>query len=86
MEHLDIASNKSDTYAMWEKRKIDEKTDIDFCEKQLLKGKIDQSRENDRIESNIALQNQFAAIIVIIVQFILLVFIVFMQSKRTIDK
>jgi len=81
IDHLDIAYNKVDTYIMWEKQKIDKRTDIDFCEKQLLKNDLDCRRKNDRIESEIAFQAQAFAFIIIIIQLILLVFIFMMQSK-----
>lgn len=78
---MDIASNKTDWYAMDSKRKIDERIDIDFCEKQILKDRIDQSRNNARIESNMAFETQVFAFIIIIVQLVLLVFIIMMPSK-----
>lgn len=81
IDHLDIASNKTDWYAMDSKRKIDERTDIDFCEKQILKDRIDQSRNNSRIQSNMAFETQVFAFIIIIIQLILLVFIFMMPSK-----
>ena len=86
LDHLDIPSNKNDTYATWEKQKIDKRTDIDFCEKQVLKSKVDQNRKNDRRESEIAIQAQSVAFIVIIVQLILLVFIAIMPIKISVDK
>ena len=86
IDHLDIASNKTDWYAMDGKRKIDERTDIDFCEKQVLKSEIDCSRKNDRRESEIAFHAQSVAFIIIIVQLILLVFIAFMPQKLILDK
>jgi len=81
IDHLDIASNKTDWYAMDSKRKIDERIDIDFCEKQILKDRIDQSRNNYIIESNMAFETQVFAFIIIIVQLVLLVFIIMMPSK-----
>ncbi|UUV20481.1 hypothetical protein [Paenimyroides aestuarii] len=81
IDHLDIASNKIDSYIIWEKKKIDERIDIDFCEKQLLKNNLDCRRKNDRIESEIAFQTQFFALIIIIIQLILLVFILMSPTK-----
>lgn len=82
LDNLDIASNKTDTWIIWEKQKIDERTDIDFCKKQVLKSELDCRRKNDRIESGIAFQAQSVAFIVIIVQLILLVFIAFIPKKQ----
>lgn len=81
LDHLDIASNKTDTYIMWEKQKIDDRTDIDLCEKKVLKSELDCRRKNDQIESNIAFQAQVFAFIIIIVQLVLLVFIFIIPSK-----
>lgn len=81
IDHLDIAYNKTDWYAMDSKRKIDERIDIDFCEKQILKDRIDQSRNNARIESNMAFETQVFAFIIIIIQLILLVFIFMIPNK-----
>lgn len=81
IDRLDIAYNKTDWYAMDSKRKIDERIDIDFCEKQILKARIDQSRNNARIESNMAFETQVFAFIIIIIQLILLVFIFMIPNK-----
>ena len=81
IDHLDIASNKTDWYAMDSKRKIDERIDIDFCEKQVAKAKIDQTRANDKIESNIAFQAQAFAFVIIIIQFVLIIFIIMIPRK-----
>lgn len=81
IDHLDIASNKTDWYTMDSKRKIDERIDIDFFEKQILKDRIYQSRNNSRIQSNMAFETQVFAFIIIIVQLVLLVFIIIMPSK-----
>ncbi|MDY3352360.1 hypothetical protein PG357_10250 [Riemerella anatipestifer] len=78
---LDIASNKADTWVMWEKQEVDERTDIDFCKKQVLKSELDCRRRNDRIKSDIALQTLHTAIFIIIIQLILLVFIALMPKK-----
>jgi|SRR5690606_25763331 len=81
IDHLDIAYNKTDWYAMDSKRKIDDRIDIDFCEKQILKDRIDQRRNNARIESEIAFQAQAFASIIIIIQLVLLVFIFMIPNK-----
>ncbi|KAA5535882.1 hypothetical protein [Paenimyroides baculatum] len=81
IDYLDIASNKTDWYTMDSKRKIDERIDIDFFEKQILKDRIYQSRNNSRIQSNMAFETQVFAFIIIIVQLVLLVFIIMMPSK-----
>lgn len=86
LDHLDLASNKIETYNKWEKQKIDKRTDIDFCEKQVLKSELDCRRKNDRIESDIAFQAQSVAFVVIVVQLILLVFIFLMPRKPLLEK
>lgn len=83
---LDIASNKADTWVMWEKQEVDERTDIDFCKKQVLKSELDCRRRNDRIKSDIALQTLHTAIFIIIIQLILLVFIALMPKKLNSNK
>lgn len=67
---------------MWEKQKIDKRTDIDFCEKQVLKAKIEQSRKNDIIESNIAFEAQSIAFTLIVIQLILLILIFLMPDRQ----
>ncbi len=76
IDNLDIPSNKNDQIAMWEKQRINKRTDIDLCEKQVLKKVIDLERKNKREQSNIAFQIQFVSFSVIVIQLILIVFIV----------
>ncbi len=72
LEFLDIPSNKNDWYAMHSKRKIQERTDIDECEKKILINNIDKDREYKKRYSGIAFQTQIIAFIVIVIQLILL--------------
>ncbi|MDR6969541.1 uncharacterized protein YxeA [Flavobacterium arsenatis] len=81
VKHLDIASNKTDWYVMDAKHKINERTDIDDCEKKLLTNQIDLNRSNEKRISNFAFQTQIMLLAIIIIQIILLVFIVMMPKK-----
>ena len=82
VKHLDIASNKTDWYAMDAKNKIHARTDIDNCEKNLLQNQIDQKRKNERHNSQIAFQTQLVAFVLIALQLILLVLILLIPNKK----
>ena len=78
LDLLDIPSNKNDHYAAFEKRKIDSRTDINDCEKELLKSEIDINRKNTKQNSIIAYNTQIIAFIIIgiqVVAFILVLLI-----------
>ncbi|UIR56784.1 hypothetical protein LZQ00_02960 [Sphingobacterium sp. SRCM116780] len=79
---LDIPPNKNDTYAMWEKQEIDARTDIDTCEKKVLKNQIDLKRKNERYISDIVFENQRITLAVVIIQLILLVFIFLLSNGK----
>ena len=79
---LDIASNKNDWYALSQKNKIENRTDISSCEKAIMKSQIDFERKNKRQISGITYQWQVVGLIVIIVQFILLIVMVTMSKKK----
>lgn len=76
MQYLDIPSNKNDSYAIYVKREIADRTDIDDCEKRVLQNQIDQQRKNDRQISEISLKTQFTLFSIIVIQIILLVLII----------
>lgn len=82
LRYLDIPSNKNDTYAMWQKRKINERTDIDKCKKEILKNEIDLGRQNKRKLSEIAMQTQIFLLGIIILQLLLIVYIGFFFPKN----
>ncbi|WP_027381786.1 hypothetical protein [Epilithonimonas caeni] len=85
MGSLDIPVNKNEWYAMDTIHKIEDRTDIDECEKKVLKGKVKQDRENAKRVSNDAFQVQVIAFGVIIIQVFLLVLIILMPSKNHIE-
>ncbi|MPS72357.1 MAG: hypothetical protein E2590_04315 [Chryseobacterium sp.] len=85
MGSLDIPVNKNEWYAMDAIHKIEDRTDIDECEKKVLKGKVKQDRENAKRVSNDAFQVQVIAFGVIIIQVFLLVLIILMPSKNHIE-
>ncbi|SDG45993.1 hypothetical protein [Epilithonimonas hungarica] len=82
MSSLDIPVNKNEWYAMDAIHKIEDRTDIDECEKKVLKERVKQDRENAKRVSNDAFQIQVIAFGVIIIQIFLLVFIVLIPSKN----
>lgn len=84
LNFLDIPSNKNDTYASFEKRKIDNRIDINKYEKDILKNTIDFEREKKRQVSAIAYQTQIISFVIILIQIVLLLFILKMpQTKKT---
>ena len=82
LKYLDIPQNKNEWYSMSEKRKINARTDIDQCEKNLLTNKIDQQRANKVYVSGIAFQTQSIAFSIIVIQIILLIFVILIPSKN----
>jgi hypothetical protein len=82
MGSLDIPINKNGWYAMDAIHKIEERTDIDECEKRVLKEKVKQDRENEKSISNDAFQIQIIAFGVIIIQVFLLIFLILMPFKN----
>jgi translation elongation factor EF-1beta len=85
MSSLNVPVNKNEWYAMDAIYKIEDRTDIDDCEKRVLKENVKQDRENDKRVSNNAFQIQIIAFGVIIIQIFLLVFIVLIPSKNHIE-
>ena len=81
LQYLDIPQNKNEWYAMNEKSKINTRTDIDQCEKNLLTNKIDQQRAIKVYVSGIAFQTQVIAFSIILIQIVLLIFIMLMPRK-----
>lgn len=67
---------------MWQKRKINERTDIDKCKKEILKNEIDLGRQNKRKLSEIAMQTQIFLLGIIILQLLLIVYIGFFFPKN----
>ena len=82
LDLLDIPSNKNDTYASFEKRKIDNRTDITEFEKKLLKKEIDFKREKEKEISAIGYQTQIISFVIIIIQIVLLIIIIMMPKKQ----
>lgn len=81
LEKLDIVPNYTDTFASEDKRKINERTDIDDCEKKILRNQVDQNRAKFREMSDEAFQTQIILFVVMIIQLVLLVFISIMPKK-----
>ncbi len=78
---LDIPSNKNDQLASEQKWQVDQRTDIDSCEKQMIKNQIDLKRINERRISEQAFQTQLFALLIIVFQLILIVFVVLIRWK-----
>lgn len=81
MGSLDIPSNKNDQYAAQQKWEIQERKDIDNCEKEKLIAGIDAGRALDRASSAHAFEKQVFALFVMVVQILLLIFISLMPRK-----
>jgi len=75
LDSLDIASNKNDTYANIQKQEINKRTDLNNCEKEIEKNKIDNNRRNFRNSSEVAYQTQVIAFIIIVIQIVIIVFL-----------
>ncbi len=81
LQFLDIPSNKNEWYAKDAKNKINERSDIDECEKKILTNKIDQERTQKKYISEIAIQTQMISFVIIIIQLLLLLFIFLIPKK-----
>ncbi|WP_158655600.1 hypothetical protein [Sphingobacterium sp. HMA12] len=81
MDSLDIPSNKNDQFASEQKWRVDQRTDMDSCEKQIIKNQIDLKRVNERQISGRAFQTQILALFMIVLQLILIVFVVWIGRK-----
>lgn len=81
MDSLDIPSNKNDQFASEQKWQVDQRGDIDSCEKQIIKNQIDLKRANERQNSGRAFQTQVLALFMIVLQLILIVFMVLIHRK-----
>lgn len=81
MSSLDIPSNKNDQFASEQKWQVDQRNDIDSCEKQIIKNQIDLKRANERQISGRVFQTQILALLIIVLQLILIVFVVLIRRK-----
>lgn len=81
MSSLDIPPNKNDQFASEQKWRVDQRSDIDSCEKQIIKNQIDLKRVNERQVSGRAFQTQILALLIIVLQLILIVFVVLIRRK-----
>jgi len=81
MSSLDIPSNKNDQFASEQKWRVDQRSDIDSCKKQIIKNQIDLKRANERQISGRAFQTQILALLIIVVQLILIVFVILIRRK-----
>ncbi|MNG79395.1 hypothetical protein D3C87_623710 [compost metagenome] len=81
MSSLDIPSNKNDQFASEQKWQVDQRNDIDSCAKQIIKNQIDLKRANERQISGRAFQTQILALLIIVLQLILIVFVVLIRRK-----
>ncbi len=82
VQFLDIPSNKNDFYAIVAKREIQNRTDIDECEKKIRIYKIEEERARKRYYSNTAFQTQTIAFAVILIQIILLTTLLLPPIKK----
>ncbi len=81
LKFLDVPSNKNDTYAMWEKKEILERTDIDECEKKVLIERVEQQRERKRHYSAIAFQTQITLLVIGVIQLMQFILILSIPKK-----
>jgi len=79
---LDIPSNKNEQYASFEKTRINNRTDINECEKKILITEISLERNSQKKISNIIFPIQFMMFVIIIIQIILLVLVLMTQKKE----
>ncbi len=86
LDLLDIPANKNETIALMKKQEIDKRTDLNTCEKNVLKSEIGFERTIERRISTIAYSTQVVAFIVICLQFILLIFICLMPNNKQTNK
>lgn len=81
MSSLDIPSNKNDQFASEQKWEVDQRSDIDSCDKQIMKNQIDLKRADERQISERAFHTQILALLIIVLQLILIVFVVLIRWK-----
>jgi len=81
LDSLDIASNKNDTYASIQKQEIDKRIDLNICEKEIEKNKIDNNRQNFRYNSEVAYQTQVIAFSIIVIQIVIIICLFLDNSK-----
>ncbi|WP_300671203.1 hypothetical protein [Soonwooa sp.] len=81
MNSLDIPSNKNDQFAAQQKWEIQERKDIDNCEKEKLIAGIDAGRALDRKIAGHAFEKQVFAIFIIITQIIILIVVSLMPRN-----
>ncbi|WP_312322915.1 hypothetical protein [Soonwooa sp.] len=78
---LDIPSNKNDQYAAKQKWEINERTDIDKCEKTVLINRIDAGRALRREVAAQSFEKQVFAMFVIVMQIVILIVVSLMPRK-----
>lgn len=81
MGSLDIPSNKNDQYAAQQKWEINERTDIDKCEKKVLINQIDAGRALRREVAAQAFEKQVFAMFVIVMQIVILIVVSLMPRN-----
>ncbi|WP_291870614.1 hypothetical protein [Maribacter sp.] len=82
LDLLYIPANKIEHVASFEKQQINNRTDINACEKKILINQIDSDQKNNRRISNIAFKTQFTAFVIIVIQLVLVVVILMMPKKN----
>ncbi|WON94295.1 hypothetical protein ACLCDV_10015 [Sphingobacterium sp. Lzh-3] len=82
---IDLAPTKNNHLASEEKWKIEQRADIDSCEKHLLKNQIDLRRGNAKRVSELAFRTQTILFFVICIQIVILL-ILLIVPKRYIFK
>jgi peptidoglycan hydrolase CwlO-like protein len=84
LNYLDIVSTKNDQYSSFQKREIENRNDINDCQKEILKNQVDLKRTNKKEISKLAAETQFVLLTIIFIQLIILVttIIMFRANKR----
>ena len=82
LDLLDIPSNKNEQSASFKKQRINNRTDINKCEKEILKTKINLERKSKKKISNIILPIQFFLLVIILVHIVIIILVLMMPQKK----
>jgi len=75
LDLLDIPSTKNEQNASFQKQRINNRTDINNCEKEILKTKINLERKSNKKISNIIFPIQFFLLVIILIQIVIIVLV-----------
>ncbi|KKO88920.1 hypothetical protein AAW12_22340 [Sphingobacterium sp. Ag1] len=78
---IDLAPTKSDHLASEEKWKIEQRADIDSCEKHVLKNQIDLRRRSAKRVSELAFRMQTFLFFAVCIQIVLLVILILVPKR-----